>query len=181
MDKDMLFIDTIDSKIKEIIIKPYIIFNNMTDKSSILKWLQIIKKYLNLMYYQPIKLSHNDIIDLSEVLYFIIKVDEQKITNINYRNLINVSNKFKNLIIFNNRINLKINDIFIDKNINLGHLVKNIKNNNNITLYDTNDNINKYKMKYLKYKGKYLLNNKSPDFDLKELEGVLGVSASLLR
>lgn len=160
IDKDMLFIDTLGSKIKEIIIKPYIIFNNMNDKVSILKWLQIIKKYLNLMYYQPIKLSHNDIIDLSEVLYFIIKVDEQKITNINYRNLINVSNKFKNLIIFNNRINLKINDIFIDKNINLGHLVKNIKNNNNITLYDTNDNINKYKMKYLKYKGKYLLNNK---------------------
>lgn len=160
VEKNILFFDIIDLKIKDILNKPYILLNSIDDKLSIFKWLQITKKYLNLMYYQPIKLSHNDIINLTELLYFIMKVEEQKLSCINYKKLLYVSNKFKNLIIFNERINLKINDIFIDKNINLGHLVKNIKNNNNITLYDTNDNINKYKMKYLKYKGKYLLNNK---------------------
>ena len=122
-----------------------------------------MKKYINLIYYQPIKITNNDIINLSELLYYIIKVKEQKLECINYKNLIVISNNFKHLIICNDRINLKINDIFTNKNINLGHLVKNIKNNNNnIILYDIkNDdkNINKYKMKYLKYKGKYLCNN----------------------
>ena len=162
LDRNLLFFDIIDNKVKELIQKPYIIFNNMNDKLSIQKWLQIMKKNINLIYYQPIKITNNDIINLSELLYYIIKVTEQNIDCIYYNNLLVVSNNFKNLIIYNNRINLKINDIFTNKNINLGHLIKNIKNDNNIILYDIkNDdkNINKYKMKYLKYKGKYLCNN----------------------
>lgn len=162
LERNILFFDIIDNKVKELIQKPYIIFNNLNDKLSILKWLEIIKKYINLFYYQPIKIKNDDLINLSELLYFIIKVKDQKINCIHYQNLICVSNKFKYLIIFNDRINLRINDIFVNKNINLGHLVKNIKNNNiNIILYEdnNNNNINRYKMKYLKYKGKYLSNN----------------------
>jgi hypothetical protein len=159
LNKNLLFFDILDIKIKEIIQKPYLLFNKLKDKLSILKWLQIISKFINLLYYQPIKIENNDIINLSELLYYFTKVNEQKITCTNYKNLIHIANKHKNLIIFNDRINLKINDIFIDKNINLGHLVKNIKNNSNIVFYDETENINKYKMKYLKYKGKYLLDN----------------------
>lgn len=158
INKNIMF-DIQDSKIKEIIQKPYIILNNMNDKLSILKWLNIIKKYINIMFYQPIKMTCTDIINLSEILYYISKVSEQKLNNNYYRNLIFISSKFKNLLIYNDRINLKINDIFTNKNINLGYLVKNIKNNNIVVLYEENDYINKYKMKYLKYKGKYLLVN----------------------
>lgn len=159
LNKNILFFDILDIKLKEIIQRPYILLNNMNDKLSILKWLQITSKYVHLLYYQPIKIVNNDLIYLSELLYYFTKVNEQKLNCNNYKNLIYIANKHKNLIIFNDRINLKINDIFNNKNINLGHLVKNIKNNCNIVLYDENENINKYKMKYLKYKGKYLLNN----------------------
>ena len=99
-------------------------------------------------------------VNLSEIIYCISKVKEQKLNCIYYKNLIHISNKYKKLIIFNDRINLKINDIFTNKNMNLGHLVKNIKNNSNIILYEENNNVNKYKIKYLKYKGKYLCNLK---------------------
>ena len=160
LERDILFFDTMDNKVKELIQKPYIIFNNMDDRLSILKWLHIVKKYIHLIYFQPIKINNNDIINLSEILYHINNIKEQKLNCIYYKNLLTISNKFKNLIIFNDRINLKINDIFPNKNINLGHLVKNIKNNNNsIILHEDYHNLNKYKMKYLKYKGKYLANN----------------------
>ena len=164
LDKQILFYNLIDCKVQELIQKPYTIFNNINERVSILMWLNVTKNQINLMYYQPIKISNEDIINLSEILYLLGKVKEQKINCTNYRNFIYIANKFKKLIIFNDRINLKINDIFINKNINLGHLVKNIKNNNNINF---NENLNvsddlslKYKIKYLKYKGKYLCNLK---------------------
>ena len=54
-------------------------------------------------------------------------------------------------MIFNDRINLKINDIFLIK-YKFRSFVKNIKNNNNnIILHEDYHNLNKYKMKYLKY------------------------------
>ena len=160
LNKNMLFFDLVDSKVKEIIQKPYIVFNHMNDQESISRWLFVIKNYISSIFYQTIKINNLDIINLSELLFYANKIDEQNILNINYKNFIFIANKFKNLIVYNNRINLKLNDIFSDKNINLGHLVKDIKNNTEINFYqEKNNDKYKYMMKYLKYKGKYLNNN----------------------
>lgn len=159
INKNNLYFDIMDTKVKDILYKPHILFNNMKDEVSIMKWLIIIRKNINNMYYQPIKINNNDIINLCKLLHFASKIKEQKLSCNNYKNFIIVSNKFKHLIIYNNRINLKINDIFPSKNINMGHLVKNIKNTTEVSLYKEEEQLNKYKMKYLKYKGKYLSNN----------------------
>jgi hypothetical protein len=73
-----------------------------------------------------------------------------------------------NIILFNDRINIKFKDIFKQININLGFMTRDIVNEETISVTITEDlddynedselleKIHKLKRKYYKYKGKYL-------------------------
>lgn len=155
-----IFIDIIDKKIRDILKKPYLMFNYINDKLAFINWTVIIRIYISQLFYQPIKIKADDIINLSELMYACKNIKQQNIQDSYYFEFICLSNKYKHLVIYNDRINLKINDIYLKKNINMGHLVKDIKYNNKIYCLSNNDNqIIKYKLKYLKYKTKYLENN----------------------
>ena len=132
----LFFDDIFDSKIKNILINPYIMFNYLEDYLSIMKWINISINYINQIFYQPIKINVEDIEDLSKILFYLKKINVQSLEDRYYNNLINISNKNTYLILFKNRINMKINNIFPNKNINLGHLVKDIKNNLSFNLIE---------------------------------------------
>ena len=161
---DNLFLNNIQFKIKKIILKPYLMFNYFENEFSFIKWLYIINKYINQIFYQTIKIKKKNLYCLGQILYYLSIIDKNNLEDKNYEKLINLIYKYKVFVIFDNKINIKINDIFYDKNINLGILLKDIKNVNiNINLDDNSNKlikkINKYKIKYFKYKGKYLLSN----------------------
>ena len=66
------------------------------------------------------------------------------------------------MILFNDRINIKLKELFKNVNINLGYLARDIVNMETFTITESSEmdditaTINKLKRKYYKYKGKYL-------------------------
>ena len=87
-------------------------FNYLEDYLSIMKWINISINYINQIFYQPIKINVEDIEDLSKILFYLKKINVQSLEDRYYNNLINISNKNTYLILFKNRINMKINNIF---------------------------------------------------------------------
>ena len=156
-----IFVSNIENKLKIILLQPYNMFNYLNDEVSFVKWIYIMENYIHTIFYQPIKIKKEDYYNLGILLFLISRVKSIDQYDIDYSRLLSFSYENSDYIIYKNKINIKINDIF-NNNINLGKLIKDIKSNtNNINLNFNNNNyitkIDKYKIKYLKYKGKYLL------------------------
>ncbi len=154
-----------DNRIKKIIIEPLVMFNYLKKEEDFYKWIYNFKEDIPKIFYNMINLNNSDYKTLAKILYYYSKIQNQSLNDEFYRKLLGVLKMNSYIILFNDRINIKLKDIFKNININLGFLARDIINEENISvtitedidedneLYDT---INKLKRKYYKYKGKYL-------------------------
>ena len=141
-------------------------FNYLKKESDYYKWIVNFKNIIGKIFYNPIILTDKDYYKLSKILYLISKITIQAMENIEYKKLIFYLQKNNYIILYNDRINIKIKDIFINNTLNLGYLAKHINENTNMNsvtisdeIYSSNDilclKLNKLTKKYFKYKGKY--------------------------
>ena len=153
----------IDNRIKKIILEPIYMLNYLKREEDFLKCIVNFKNHINKIFNNMIQLDNNDYSTLSKILYSYSKIKEQNNNDVFYKKLIKYGKMNSKIIIFNDRINIKLKDIFKNININLGFLARDITNEEAISISEDTDNINEYtetinklKRKYYKYKGKYL-------------------------
>lgn len=154
-----------NDRIKKILLKPNSFYKYLKKENDFIKWLYVVDFKINDMFYNPIKIKHNDYFKLGKILYLFSKTDSYDMNDYNYKTFINFISKNSYLVLLNNKINIKFKDIFKDKHINLGFIAKHLNLNidssiifvqNDIVMYETiNDKMNKYMKKYEKYKLKY--------------------------
>jgi hypothetical protein len=161
----IIFPENYDNKIKLIILNPYEMFSYFNYENEFINWLLLFDYKINDIYFNPISLSSDDIKDLGKLIYYLYNIIDQDFKDHYYKLFINHSQKNPKIILFNQRINLKIRDYFnIKTNLNCGILAKHITtiSNNSLICYDPKNEIlflkNQLKLftkKYLKYKRKY--------------------------
>jgi len=160
---------TMDTRLKKIIIDPLLMYSYLKREVDYYKWTISFKDVIRKIFYNPIILKDNDYIKLSKIIFLISKITIQSMDNNEYIKLIKYLQKNVHIILFNDRINIKIKDIFKNNNLNFGFLAKHINDtieNTSITItddivlsgdtVDTNMEISKITRKYYKYKGRYL-------------------------
>lgn len=166
-----------DYKLKKLIIDPLHMFNYLKKESDYYKWIKNFKNIISKIFYNPIILTDKDYYKLSKIIFLISKITSQSLENTEYKNLINYLQKNSNIILYNDRINIRIKDIFVNNNLNFGYLAKHINDENNMSsitliddsntdeVYSANDilsfKLNKITQKYFKYKGKYIEKKKN--------------------
>ena len=156
-------ITTMDSRLKKIILDPLSMYVFLKKENDYYKWTINFKELIGSIFYNPIIFKNEDYRILSKILFYISKITIQSTDNHEYNKLIQLLQKYPHIILFNERINIKIKDIFKNNNINFGYLAKHISVDN-ITITDsyeisediTSNTINKLAKKYYKYKSKYL-------------------------
>lgn len=155
----------IDTKVKKIIIDPLCLFNFLNKEKDFIKWINILKNNVSLLYDNPIKIDNKDLKKIGKIIYILTKITTQDLEDNEYANNIKLLKKYDYLILFNDRINLKIKKIIRNTKINLGYLAKHIilENESVCSLSSENDSYedlnNKLRLmtkRYYKYKGKYL-------------------------
>ncbi len=160
-----LFTNNMDNRIKKIIIEPLVMFNYLKKEEDFYKWIYNFKEDMPKIFYNMINLNNSDYKTLAKILYYYSKIQNQSLNDEFYRKLLGVLKMNSYIILFNDRINIKLKDIFKNININLGFLARDIINEESISVTITEDidedneiydTINKLKRKYYKYKGKYL-------------------------
>ena len=162
----IIFHENYDNKIKSIILNPYEMFSYFNYENEFIDWILLFDYKINDIYFNPISLSTDDIKDLGKLIYYLYNIIDQDFKDNYYKLFVTHSQKNPKIILFNQRINLKIRDYFnINTSLNCGILAKHITtvaNNNNLICYDPKNEIlllkNQVKVmtkKYLKYKRKY--------------------------
>jgi hypothetical protein len=155
----------IDNKIKKVIIDPLYLYNFLKKEKDFIKWTLILKNNISLFYENNIKLENNDLKKIGKLIYILKKIDNQDIENKEYIEIIKKLKKYDYLLLFNDRINLRIKNILRHTKINLGFLAKHLilEYNTIDSLTSSSDNyddINKkltlMTKRYYKYKGKYI-------------------------
>ena len=147
----------LDNKIIKILKDPFNLYKYLYSISDYIKWNNYIYDNINKLFnnYDK-KLTTKDIINLSTILYYIINLPEQNLTNSKYLHLLNLCKKHKNLVVYNDRFNLILKpQYFFNYNINLGYLIKHINMNDNniiITSPFTTEDILRDKLKKLNKK-----------------------------
>ena len=159
------FTYNMDNRIKKIIIDPLVMFNYLKQEDDFYKWIYNFKEDIPKIFYNMINLNNSDYKTLAKILYYYSKIQNQSLNDEFYRKLLGVLKMNSSIILFNDRINIKLKDIFKNININLGYLARDIINEESISVTitddidednDVYDTITKLKRKYYKYKGKYL-------------------------
>ena len=156
-----------DTRLKKIITDPLQMFNYLRNENDYIKWIMLFTDIISRIFYNPIILKNNDFNKLGKILFLISKINIQNLENTEYIKLINYLRKNLHIVLFNDRINIKIRDIFKTSQINLGFLAKHINDIDSIQTISISDDIciepseitnklNKLTIKYYKYKGKYL-------------------------
>jgi hypothetical protein len=160
-----IFTNNMDNRIKKIIIEPLVMFNYLKKEEDFYKWIYYFKEDIPKIFYNMINLDNSDYKTLSKILYYYSKIQNQNTNDEYYKKLLGILKMNSCIILFNDRINIKLKDVFKNININLGFLARDIINEETISVTitedidDTDDIINtisKLKRKYYKYKGKYL-------------------------
>ena len=174
-NKDILYVNNklnkniinnnVDIKIIRILKDPFSLYKYLYSVSDYIKWSTYIFNLLPLLFINNINIVKNDIINLSDILYHIINIKEQNLTNSKYLHLINLCKKNKKLVIYNKKFNINIKSEYLfNYNINLGYLVKHIYMKDHII------NISKPKTIEDKLKYKLKLTNKKYKKCKKQLE-----------
>ena len=155
-----------DSRIKNIIVDPLIMFNYLKTEKDYIKWIFILDNDINKIFYTPIKMSRQDNQILGKIIYMLFKVKNQNLEDSTYINLLEYCKKNQHLILYKERINIRLKDFYKNSPINLGYLAKHLCNhvNSSITLTDEKEySIDELQNKliqvtkrYYKYKTKYL-------------------------
>jgi hypothetical protein len=117
---------TMDNRIKKIIIDPLVMFSYLKTESDYYKWTISFKESINKIFYKFIELDEIDYMKLSKIIYLISKVSIQNQEYNEYKQLIDYLKQNIHIIMLNDRINIKIKDIFKNNNLNLGFLAKHI-------------------------------------------------------
>ena len=149
----------LDYRLKKIIIEPLHMFSYLRKEADYYRWTVVFKELIGKIFYNPIILNSEDYIKLSKTIYLLSKITVQNIENPEYNKLLNYLNKHPRIIFFNDRINIKIKDLFKNNNLNFGFLTKHINEYSQptISITDTiDDHINTITRKYYKYKVRYL-------------------------
>jgi hypothetical protein len=155
----------IDNRIKKIIIEPINMYVYLSKERDFIKWTYILDNNINLFYENNIKINKTELKYLGKILYLLFNIKNQNLDDIEYTKTIKYMKKHENLVLFNDRINLKIRDIIKHNNINMGFLAKHIiseqfdtidLNNSSDEIENLNNKLEKITNRYHKYKGKYL-------------------------
>jgi len=163
-----LFDDTIDYKIKNIILDKFSMYKYLKKEKDFIKWTKFIKNNINELYEKKISVSDADLILLGKLIHKLYNVEVQDLKDSKYIDLVNFCQKNKKLILSDNRINLMIREKFnsIQFSLNLGFFAKHLNFSNNIEqkieleenieINTINMQLKKVTKKYYKYKGKYM-------------------------
>ena len=156
-----------DNRLKKIILEPLYMFNYLKKEEDFYKWIFNFKELIPKIFYNMINLNNSDYKKLARILFFYSKIQNQNMNDEYYKKLLGVLKTNSNIILFNDRINIKFKDIFKQININLGYMTRDIVNEETISVTITDDlndlddlnedseileKINKLKRKYYKYK-----------------------------
>ena len=152
--------NSMDYRLKKIITDPLLMFSYLKKETDYYKWTITFKETIGKIFYNPIILKTEDYVKLSKLIYLLSKITVQNLENPEYNKLINFLNKNTRIILFNERINIKIKDLFKNNNLNFGFLAKHINDYEqstiSITEVDDKEQLDKLTRKYYKYKGRYL-------------------------
>jgi hypothetical protein len=171
--KDLILMDNkvnkqhliyIDSRLKKVIMDPLYMLNYLKTENDYYKWICEFKNLIGSIFNNIIILEEDDYMRLSKMLYIYSKIKIQNMDDKYYHRLIQYikGNNINRLILFNDRINIKLKDLFKNVNINLGYLARDIINEETLSITESSEidditmTINKLKHKYYKYKGKYM-------------------------
>lgn len=155
----------IDNKIKKVIVDPLYLYNFFKKEKDFIKWTNILKNNTSLLYDNDIKIDNTEFKKIGKIIYILTKINNQDLENKEYSDYIRILKKYDHLILYNDRINLKIKNILKNTKINLGFLAKHIisENDSIVSLSPNSDNYDELNQKlalmtkrYFKYKGKYL-------------------------
>jgi len=156
------YVMCMDTRLKKVIMEPLQMLNFLKTENDYYKWICEFKYLINNIFNNTIILEDEDYMRLSKMLYIYSKIKNQSIEDKYYRKLIHYIKENNRLILFNDRINIKLKELFKNVNINLGYLARDIVNEETFTITESSEvdeitaTINKLKRKYYKYKGKYL-------------------------
>jgi len=169
--------DSFDLKIQKIIVNPFFMYNYLKKEADFIKWTNFINFKIIDIYYITITLINKDYVLIGKLIYLLFNINEQSINDKYYLNFLNFCNENNKIILYDNRINIKIKELFsnIKCSLNLGILAKHLTWNKNIIVLENNSSedelitvknkleiINikylKYKKKYMKYKNNYIFN-----------------------
>jgi hypothetical protein len=155
-----------DSRIKRVIVDPLTMFNYLKTERDYIKWIFFLDNEINKLFYNPIKLTTQEHYILGKMIYMLFKVKTQNLDDKTYTDTLEYCKKHQNLILYKDRINIRLKDIYKNSPINLGYLAKHLytRANSSITLtdeieYTIDDLENKLiqvTRRYYKYKSKYL-------------------------
>lgn len=162
-----LFDDSIDFKIKSIIIDKFSMFKYLKNEKDFIKWIKFIKIYIDDLYEKNISVNLEDLTNLGKLIFKLINLEVQDLKDDKYIELITFCQKNKKLILLSSRINLKIKDKLpiLNCNLNLGFFAKHLNYNNHdkIEINNQHNEIDTLKnevtvlqKKYVKYKHKYM-------------------------
>jgi hypothetical protein len=167
-----VFPDNFDTNIKKIIKEPLEMFKYLRSEKDFIRWVYFMDVNINNIYLNQIIVNKSDFEILGEILYRFSILKEQNLKCNEYLYLLKICKNNKHLILFNNRVNIKLKEYFIKSNVlNLGFLAKHLnwEKDIDISLEDVSiniyniDNIEDLKKqfiiinkKYNKYKGKYI-------------------------
>jgi hypothetical protein len=172
-----VFSDNFDTNIKKIIKEPLEMFKYLRSEKDFIRWIYFIDNIHNVnnIYYNQIIIEKTEFDILGEILYRFSILKEQNLKSNEYLYLLKICKNNKHLVLFNNRVNLKLKEYFIKSNVlNLGFLAKHLNWDKDIDISledvsnDTIENFDKLSIedlkkqyliinkKYNKYKGKYI-------------------------
>ena len=98
--------------LKKIIIEPLLMFNYLKQEEDFYKWIFNFKEYIPKLFYNMINLNNNDYKKLSKILFCYSKIQNQSLNDEYYKKLLGILKTNSNIILFNDRINIKFKDIF---------------------------------------------------------------------
>lgn len=173
-----VFPENFDNNIKKIIKEPLDMFKYLRSEKDFIRWIYFMDNIninINNIYLNQVIINKNDYEILGEILYRFSILKEQNLKNNEYLYLLKICKNNKHLVLFNNRINIKLKEYFIKTNVlNLGFLAKHLNWEKDIDVSledisnDTIENFDKLSIedlkkqfiiinkKYNKYKGKYI-------------------------
>ena len=170
-----VFPDNFDTNIKKIIKEPLEMFKYLRSEKDYIRWVYFMDININNIYLNQIIVDKKDFEILGEILYRFSILKEQNLKNNEYLYLLKMCKNNKHLVLFNNRVNIKLREYFIKSNIlNLGFLAKHLnwekdidisledissstfENFNNLSIEDLKKQYIIINKKYNKYKGKYI-------------------------